>query len=853
VAKPLTFLVAGTTVSTADAVLAARVGAEVRLLTTARDVLDAQREAGAAWDGVGVLGPSGASIGAASAALDRWQGLVSQVGPALRWASPDVGDGWRVIPLDADIASGRALIPATEPPATVLARLRLCRDLDDVLAIAPPARLVRLLFGSRGSKDLVEPLGEALLDGLVRLPARFAPITLAVAAAPLLDPTRLATVLSWRDDGLGVLGTDDVDGLAADLAAVLTPYPPARRVSLLGDLWSDVHARSSIWRHARQQRQRWLLDHADAAAAAAVPFDHIVPPTLAINDHLREALGMWSRHQVGNAEYFMVDQVRAASTNFEGWADGERPPRGDEPPERLIARFIGTVWGAERLRLRIGGRLDERRQQWPDAHDLIGKARRLLDQLAMPREGLLLVGRDGDPTLGYDGLHSDIDADIPAPPWNGIERLPLPPTVAAGVGAMARVFRLGATPPRKPGSWDDLRHGVAVFHAFGAATVPVRPWVAALDRTTLDASALGLGLLEVRAPEDLDELDAWGRFMQNCVASHHGGDVADGREVILGLFAGGALTWNVGCNADGHVFEINSRFNDSQVPDGLQTIVEAAILAATTAAAIEDVDARVRPATHDVRPRRRRMAALVEQLGARFDEDLQATPELADPLQGLVRLARAGGAGVYSWRDAVTVLLRTADERFADLVADAVRTGGMQQVWEASTYDLLGRWMQTTVPIDPATATHLRSMRWGDRAARVGAATAVADAVRPAYLLGRVQRHVLDVFGRLATDDPLLLAPSLRAPSGAAARWSFALVTTARSDEGAPVPEGRWFDLDPERWLQAWDAASDLDASATDRLADRSGVTDRQDRHLVQVRRAEAGLPPVTCPLPWLP
>ncbi len=152
-------------------------------------------------------------------------------------------------------------IDATVEP---LAAIRACETLDHVLALAPAPRLVAQLFGGSASKVLISPLSDAILRGLTnfeerqrsgtgvrktskpRLRASYSSIALASAANHLLDPQRLATVLSWDDGGFELVPANAPENFTADLTTVFGHYPdPKRRLTLLKSLWSDVCARNN--------------------------------------------------------------------------------------------------------------------------------------------------------------------------------------------------------------------------------------------------------------------------------------------------------------------------------------------------------------------------------------------------------------------------------------------------------------------------------------------------------------------------------------------------------------------------------------------------------------------------------
>jgi hypothetical protein len=186
-----------------------------------------------------VVGPAGADaarVGRALAALAR---LVAAGGAVAADAGADLGDGFR---------SARVEGGAGDRRDGMLAALRVAGTVS-LRPLGPPAAIAVALFGV----EVTRPLGAAATAAVAE--GRWAALRLAVAAADLLGPEQVVTLLGVEAPA----GTDPFpDGLpstvGAHLARVLAPLPRARRLTLLLDLWERVGAEQAD-RASRERRR----------------------------------------------------------------------------------------------------------------------------------------------------------------------------------------------------------------------------------------------------------------------------------------------------------------------------------------------------------------------------------------------------------------------------------------------------------------------------------------------------------------------------------------------------------------------------------------------------------------------
>lgn len=218
------------------------------------------------YDGVAMLAPASSHERQLLRAFEKWDKTVARIGPSARFVTIDLPGGWRFAPFDTHVAMGEGVVPMCDLQQVTLARLRLCRTLDDVLAIATPARLVQLLYGDRGAKTLVEPLADAIVRALAvseksdRSPTMTS-IALSCAAAPLVDPGRVAKILAWDDSGHNLLPPSATTDFSEDLRVAVGRYADvSRRFRLIESLWNEtlsrrLHAQSTRDVLAKEMRK----------------------------------------------------------------------------------------------------------------------------------------------------------------------------------------------------------------------------------------------------------------------------------------------------------------------------------------------------------------------------------------------------------------------------------------------------------------------------------------------------------------------------------------------------------------------------------------------------------------------
>ena len=213
-----------------------------------------------------VLGPRTARPGTVVTALVALDVLLREAGLAACGAAVDLGNGFR---------SGRLAGAVEERRDAVLAALRGL-GAQNAHRLGDRATVLTALCGPRATRRVGAALQRAAADG------RWAAIHLAVAASDVLGPEQVEKILGLQDPA----GVDPIPGglpsaLAGQLGEVLAPYPPARRLTLLLDLWERVLAsprpdRPSIRLMAGQLgeeqveqvllarrgvRDAWVLDH----------------------------------------------------------------------------------------------------------------------------------------------------------------------------------------------------------------------------------------------------------------------------------------------------------------------------------------------------------------------------------------------------------------------------------------------------------------------------------------------------------------------------------------------------------------------------------------------------------------
>ena len=172
-----------------------------------------------------VVGPSAASRREVERARGEVRRLVAAGGPLVSAANVDLGGGFRSARLEGGGESRRD---------AVMAALEVLGP-DGVDRVGGRDAVLVALFGAAANRRLGAAAVEALDDGA------FSALRLAVAVSDLLHSERIEAILRLRAPiqiepvpaGASVV-------LAEELATVLRPYPPARRLRLLQSLWDAV-------------------------------------------------------------------------------------------------------------------------------------------------------------------------------------------------------------------------------------------------------------------------------------------------------------------------------------------------------------------------------------------------------------------------------------------------------------------------------------------------------------------------------------------------------------------------------------------------------------------------------------
>jgi hypothetical protein len=354
------------------------------------------------------------------------------------------------------------------------------------------------------------------------------------------------------------------------------------------------------------------------------------------------------------------------------------------------------------------------------------------------------------------GLWFDHDPPLPAEPLS-----PRQDSVTVAFAGAAQLTALGATPPRRAGTWREFAGGLAASISIteaitGEFGVPVP--LAVLDGTTVTGT--GLSFRVARSARTLAE---WSDYMGNCIAGQHYIDMARaGRSVLTGLydkngmlFVNAELVPRRPATRGWRVAEIAARFN--QAPDAalerrFREWVEAIPGAAAGPAAPGEPDETPPGRTG----RRHPVPRLVEDAGpalsahARRAWETEVDDEVIGPFAAL-----AGTAP-----DAALVRLRRLRPgTLADTCSRAL---------DAGTVSLHGLWTATAVrplrtavaALDPALRDHFGqlSLLTGEPPLAKSLRRLVKlPAVDTAYALDRAARDVRRAIGTLAIrDDPVI-------------------------------------------------------------------------------------------------
>jgi hypothetical protein len=817
------------------------------------------------------------------------------------------------------VATKRTSLVLVDPRIGALSAIRSCASLEDVLALEPAPRLVAQLFGETASKTLINPLSDAILRGLTntedtiirqrhartkiepvkqkttpsnkqsakttspksespepKLPVTHSGIALASAASGLLDPTRLAAILSWDDSGFDLIPTDAPEDFIADLAAVFGNYrDPKRRLALMWSLWTDVKNRNDdrakvtgflretqrLARHQIAETPSFVMDTfrnasktMPIAEAATMCFEHHVQAFVRAEANLvnwasigRAAevdlvLGMGretnrvSAKKITNAAVrFLIDgaRLRHAVTHLVSSLPTETK-RGEVTRHhpRLLRRHFWMNFSAEAeslIRFAAGyTHTDAELLMWSDDVRIYSGAS---SSVSLQREPGMV------PTVPRPAL-----------------------TLPAAVAQVAQLVRFGATLPAKPSSWPQLLAEVcAPYYVHQVVAIDTPTWVNELHGKPLDATGL-----VAKAPKDMAELSRWANHMGNCIASIYGDDVGTGKRVILGLFRDDELLYNVGINATTQrIWEVNSRFNNDDVP---QEVIVA------THNLVDRLHKKViSPTEKDPRvPKEKSASTKKPKLTAAAGEQIAfIANELKihqwDPVADLSVIADRLGIAVDTtaqhshWLNLVTAIDRFEPTQTLDAFRLALGAKQFTRGW-----DLL-----TTHPLD--ALTHVGDVNQRDRTVRLGldlirqgderAKLARTEkmledpALDGAWRLAKLQKLLMPAVRDLVTKEPRALVAILRGPANARARWALALAFVARADYDESlltlhntVP----FELrDPDQIRQAWREAALVDVEAVARLRVESGINDTNEADFALLR-AERELPPIRCPRVWL-
>jgi hypothetical protein len=681
----------------------------------------------------------------------------------------------------------------------VFARLVSCRDLDEVLNLGTPAELVRMLFGPAGTKVLVEPFGDALIRGLARKNPTLSSISLAMACTKVLDPNRLATIIELDDAGFDLIGgTADLEVLEDDIDALVAPYKDAnRRLRLLTTLWSE----SLAWCRAQADADSFVKEVTAKASKLAKPVEYSVSGISSndakamvlewlvqsflraeeeLTNDIAQGVGFLrsvedNARLIGGSPVGRERRMRSATTLVLSYvrlqnylATQSKPPKNPGVATQENRWFLqGWYWREQPKRIRQVCRL----AAFPGVSDDFNDAY---------SSSWLADGRL------YRGMNRSIDVALAD---GAVQRRPPPHrSIAAAITEAASFVRLGAALPVKPKDWHSfLTNLLEPYYVHGTITIAAPEWV-----TNVTGKSLPNSDLVVRAPRDMRELSSWASYMGNCIHSIFGDAVHDGTRVILGVFRGETLLYNVGAYShNGRVWEVNSRFNSSEVPGNIHPEVQQLILASiprSELAAKRGPRVRVKPSPKAKRQLRVWTFPRVTAIGEAMRAEVLPGSLWA---QSLRRLATgANRTGEQTWETSVTQLLRSDRATVLRDFENLIRSGN--DMWPLLVVHPVD-FLPTKIEITKAERVGLDQLRAGANDVKLRTTATLLDdpTTNAAWEFGRLGGELREVYRKLAIREPLEVAAMIKADLSGTARWVTAVLWVRHCDQISITPTHR--------------------------------------------------------------
>ncbi len=684
-----------------------------------------------------------------------------------------------------------------ESPRELLTQLVDCRDLDAVLRLGSPAQLVKLLFGPAAAKTLVEPFGDALVRGLARPTPTLSSIAFALACSSLLDPGRIATVLALDDEGFDLVPLEHIDALDEDLALTIGTYRDrTRRLTLLTTLWHE----SLAWSRAHATADRFVADALTLASKQPAEISITASPSLSKRETNLMALEwMLQKHLSAEAEMARcVSQGRALLKH----GSGHDPRIPVVKPNKVMQRTVEYLRTFARLDVMVRttgvhgeGHGQQTRSLLYELREPAWRRRRskvmqLCRLAAFPgtAEGISTDHAATWLEVGavFQGLRSYVHVNVPD---GHVQRRPTPrKTVVAAAADAARFVRLGGTLPAKPKDWHSLvLQLVEPYYVHEALHINAPAWVAKAHDQALPGTDL-----VVRAPRDMKELIEWAAYMGNCIHSIYGDDVHDGSRVILGLFRGDVLVYNVGVDTQGGtIWEINSRFNN----DNVEPLVEAQMrrfVRDVIAQSNRQPTARRRPsgAKETSNQRRRPPRTWTSERVASVGDYLRADYHEDSPWRRAIGQLDVDGTiqQDVGWVDVAVRLQRIDDRELTSRFDTAVLTG--HDMWPLLVDHPLHAYIAGIEK--PEEQDTLRALINGDERIKLRATSSLFDdaAVAAAWDVGRRVALLRRRFPSLIVSRPLDVSSALQADPTRLARWVAAIMWVSAVDAGKSSADG---------------------------------------------------------------
>jgi hypothetical protein len=741
-------------------------------------------------------------------------------------------------------------------PSEVLARLLRCQDLDEVLALGTPTELVRMLFGPTGTKVLVEPFGDALIRGLARKKPTLSSISLAMACTKVLDPGRLITILELDDDGFdltgNLTGNVDLQTLEEDIELLLRDYKDAnRRLRLLTSLWVECRA----WCRVQADADAFVREVTTKTAKSPKDVDYSI--TGMSTTHSKSMVLEWLVQNFLTAEEELTNDVTQGISFLRSVADETLSNHGNAIGRARRLRAATTlVVSYERLRNEIT------KQARPPKHPGVCtteyrwylQGRYWNEQPARIRQLCRLAAFPGisdefdenyssswltDGRL-YRGMKHSVDVVLPE---GAVQRRPAPrPTVSAALADLATFVRLGASLPTKPKDWQAfITNLLEPYYVYGTITIKAPHWVANVHEQPLPNTDL-----VVRVPKDMRELSSWASFMGNCIHSIFGDAVHDGRRVILGLFRGEVLVYNVGVYAhNGKVWEVNSRFNSFEVDDAVHPQVQKLITAAFPKkgpAPKRGPIVRTTPTPRAKRQVRTWTVPRVAEIRKAMRAEVPAESPWTQALYGLAQKVD-GSQSEQTWEASITQLLRADRAKVHENFAALIRSGN--DIWPLLVVHPVD-FLRKKISVTDAERNGLDLLRSGAEEVKLRSTAPLLDdpTTGAAWEYGRLAGELRQTYRRLVLSEPRGIAAMLQADSSGIARWVTAVLWVRDTDHlGQHVAETR---------TVVFDLPTDALPAVTEQLRLFGDSTPPTELSIWSTERAEFGLTPPRCPQIWL-